>query len=285
MPAPETPAVPLTATPSTHPPRKRTFYFDGWRGVAIVAMTTYLKQRPILRHSVVAAGGAALIGCAIAVSSTKYFVVFIFASFPTFVFWLGGLLAGDEFEIEYGSGSAETKQRIEAEVRVEKAAGKASPQERLDLDAKRLSEYYVINQAQAKSGFRWAIIVMLVGLATIIGGVWLFYLRGPSPNMPLTALSISAGIITDAISGLFLYLNNTTQQLSLRYYDRLVRTQQLSLSIRLSERHETEADRVSTRNKIIDQLLLMAGQPDVASHSSASASANGGRERTPEQAG
>src|SRR5690349_11969523 len=79
--------------------------------------------------------------------------------------WLA-VISGPSFYVYIREARA-TDERIEAEEKF-----KASPDTyaALDLDAKRLNEYYTINQSQARSSFRWAIFSMVVGLGTIIAG-------------------------------------------------------------------------------------------------------------------
>jgi hypothetical protein len=172
---------------------------------------------------------------------------------------------GSSKEVDLYIGEPEeVVERREVEERL-KIQGTANPYEFLDLDSKRLSEYYVINQNQARSGFRWAIAVMLLGFGTVIGGVWIFYLRTESQDRTLTGLSVVAGLLTDLIAATFLYLNNNTQKLALYYYGRLASLQNLALSIRLADAHEDAAAKAAARNRIIDRLLELASAGDVAS--------------------
>lgn len=229
--------------------------------MVLIALTTYLKRRPAARTLVVILGGLALLASPVLWWTSSSFLWF-WLTVPMVVFWLGGLMASDEFEIDLPAAK-ETRQREAAEARVETAPRPATPEEMLELNAKRLSEYYVINQAQVRSGFRWAILVMLGGFATLVTGVSLFYFRAENPNNLLTGLSVAAGIVTDLVGGLFLYLNAQTQQLSLWYADRLGKTQQVMLAIRLVDSHEDAADRAKARDRVIDNLLRAAAQPDL----------------------
>lgn len=150
--------------------------------------------------------------------------------------------------------SPEIEERREAE---EQIGTSKDPYATLELDSKRLNEYYAINQAQAKGSFRWAVFAMFCGLATIIGGIWLFYLRTAVPDTFMASLSTAAGLVINAVSGLYLYLHNRTQQRSLLYYGQLVRLQQLGLSIRLAESHDDAPERAKARNRVIDEILAI----------------------------
>lgn len=157
---------------------------------------------------------------------------------------------GTSNEVEFYIGEPdEVVERRETEERL-KVQGEVSPYEFLELDSKRLSEYYAINQKQTPAGFRWALIVMLLGFAAVVAGIWLFYLNSDRPDRTLTGLSVAVGLVTDFIAATFIYLNNNTQKLALYYYGRLASLQNLTLSIRIAETQEEAADRAAARNKI-----------------------------------
>jgi hypothetical protein len=96
---------------------------------------------------------------------------------------------------------------------------------------------------------------MLCGLVTIVAGIWFFYFRSETPDTFMASLSTAAGMIVNVISGIFLYLHNRTQRRALFYYGGLLRLQQIGLTIRLSETHEDDKERASSRNRIIEELL------------------------------
>jgi hypothetical protein len=125
----------------------------------------------------------------------------------------------------------------------------------LKLDLTKLNEYYVINQSQARSSFRWAVFSMLLGFGTIISGIWLFYFRGGQPDTFMASLSTAAGCVVNLVSALFLYLHSKIQAHALHYYDQLSRLQNLLIAIRIVEAHEDPAARQDSRNVIIRELV------------------------------
>ncbi|MCI5221119.1 MAG: hypothetical protein D3924_00190 [Candidatus Electrothrix sp. AR4] len=175
---------------------------------------------------------------------------------PTLIFGfaltLVSILSGKNFNIHIGE-PREVEEREKAE---EELKDKSDPYSSLDLDSKRLSEYYAINQKQARGSFRWAVTAMLVGLLTIVAGVWIFYL-GDKPDTFLTSLSTAGGIVVNCISVLYLYLHNRTQKRALFYYGQLVRLQQLGFAMRIAESHHEEKDKSSAKNQIITQILAI----------------------------
>jgi len=172
-------------------------------------------------------------------------------------FITGGLLlwmavvSGSNFRVYIREDQA-TRERITAEEQFENSP---NPSAALELDTKRLNEYYTINQGQARSSFRWAVFAMLSGLGTIIAGIWFFYLRQGLQDTFMTSLSTAAGLVVNAISGLFLYMHNKTKEQSVYYYDRLVRLQHISIAIQLAGTHGSEKAREDSTNKVIEYLL------------------------------
>lgn len=163
------------------------------------------------------------------------------------------VVAGREFEVTFPAQDA-AKEREKAE---EELKDSKDPNDVLTLDFKRLNEYYIINQNQAKSSFRWAVFAMLFGLTTIIAGIWLFYFKRDVPDTFMASLSTAAGLVVNVVSGLFLYLHHKTQERSLHYYRQLSRVQNIALAMKLAESQPNEDAKAESRNKVIDQLLKL----------------------------
>lgn len=102
---------------------------------------------------------------------------------------------------------------------------------------------------------------MIVGFATIIAGVWLFYFRPNQPDKFMATVSAATGCIINAISGLFLQLHSKTQDRALRYYEPLARLQRLSLAMRLVEAHTDAGEKTQARNLVIEELLTSSRSP------------------------
>jgi hypothetical protein len=164
--------------------------------------------------------------------------------------WIAAV-SGPDFQLVFPVAQASNERRL-AEKEFEESN---TPEDALKVDLKRLNEYYVINQAQARSSFRWAVFSMFVGFGTIIVGVWLFYFRSTQPDKFMAGLSTAAGCIVNLISGLFLYLHSKTQDRSLLYYEQLARLQKVSIAIRLVEAHWDPAKQTEARDLVIRELL------------------------------
>lgn len=171
---------------------------------------------------------------------------------------MAAILSAKQFEISVGDAPAEEMRRAAVEERraaEEHVKQSPSPYASLELETARINEYYTINQAQARGSFRWAVFAMFCGLATIVAGIWIFYLRQDKPDTFLTSLTTAAGIVVNAISGLYIYLHNRTQKRSLFYYGQLGRLQVIGIAIRVAETHDEAEAKKAARDKIIDQLL------------------------------
>ena len=97
---------------------------------------------------------------------------------------MSAILSAKQFEITIGDAPAEELRRAAVEERrvaEEHAKESPSPYSSLELETARINEYYTINQAQARGSFRWAVFAMFCGLATIVSGIWIFYLRQQTP--------------------------------------------------------------------------------------------------------
>ena len=230
----------------------------------LAALTGFLKSYPILRGLIAGLGLIVSVGGALLffAGSFDFWVGLIEIKMhksdgPFFsLFGIGlillAFLATDKFTLYIGN-SIEAEERERAE---EVAGDSPDPFSSLVLAQKRLNEYYAINQSQARGSFRWAVFAMFIGLSTIVAGVWIFYLN-ETPNTFLTSLSTAAGVVVNAISGLYLYLHNRTQRRALFYYNQLVRIQNLGLAIRLAESHEDQADKTAAKNRVIEDILTV----------------------------
>lgn len=128
----------------------------------------------------------------------------------------------------------------------------------MNVDLKRLNEYYLINQSQARSSFRWAVISMCIGLGTIIAGIWMFYFRENQHDSFMTGLSTAAGCVVNIVSVLFLSLHSKTQDRSLYYYQQLAAMQKLFLAIRLLDAVPELGEKKTARDMVIKELLAMS---------------------------
>lgn len=250
----------ITATQTEGGPRYDIRLSGSLINLLIVGIVTYLRDRWFVRPFVGALGTIGLLVGGFLFLFSPFIAFHDSAralSTPMIAAGFGLLmsviLSGSRFNLFLGE-PPEVAERKEAE---ETLGQSRDPYASLELDSKRLNEYYVINQSQARGSFRWAVFAMFCGLTTIVTGVWIFYLREGTPDTFLTSLSTAAGVVINVISGLYLYLHNKTQRRSLYYYGQLVRLQQLGLAIRLAESHDAIEDKAAAKNRVIDDILAI----------------------------
>lgn len=231
--------------------------------VLFVSFVGAQKDHRAFRWLVIAAGATVLVlGFAMFIVDPVLAKHFQYSYPPTtsawiilfgFVLSLSAALSGSRYNL-FVAGPPESEARQEAESHL---ALSKDPYAVLDVDSKRLSEYYAINQSQARASFRWAVVAMLTGLVTIVAGFWIYYFRAGSQEIFLTTLTTCAGVLSNFVSGMYLYLHNKTQSRSLSYYGQLVRLQQLGLAIRLAESHKDAAQAAAAKDTVIRELLAL----------------------------
>lgn len=123
----------------------------------------------------------------------------------------------------------------------------------VQLGLNQLEEYYTINKGQARNSFRFSILAVVAGLGTVLGGVWLFYLK--KLDAPFAAVSAMAGIVLQFIGGAGFYLyNKSIEQLS-HFHDRLIRMQETMLAVALCEQIKDDNRRESLKERMVLELV------------------------------
>lgn len=138
----------------------------------------------------------------------------------------------------------------------ERLADKPKPDilDTIQLSLNQLNEYYTINKSQARNSFTFSVFAIIVGLATLVGGIWLFYLR-EVPRVELTAITSIAGVLIQFIGGAYFYLyRRSLEQLNF-FFAQLVKMQDTMLSVKLCEQIQPPERQVELREKIILTLL------------------------------
>ena len=124
----------------------------------------------------------------------------------------------------------------------------------IQLSLNQLTEYYAINKSQARSSFSFSVFAVIVGLATLIGGIWFFYLT-EKQNIQLAAISGIAGALIQFIGGAYFYLYRRSLDQLNYFFNQLVKMQDTMLSIRLCEQIASEEKKNELREKVILTLL------------------------------
>lgn len=235
-------------------PPRWTHTLSGGFAIENYGVIEYLRVHPFFRRIVGFLGILACIGAAVAAGGFKI-PGFSIAVMPLMIVgpWLiyVATLSGKHFQVIFPPiKAAEEREKAEKQYEESKTIDDA-----LKLDFTKLNEYYVINQNQARSSFRWAIFSMILGFGTIISGIWLFYFHKDHPDIIMTSLSTAAGCIVNLVSALFLHLHSKIQAHSLHYFNQLSKLQNLSIAIRLVDEHQDQTAKQEARNLVIRELI------------------------------
>jgi len=172
------------------------------------------------------------------------------------------LLSYTSFEISKDGVERELVQlRIERdEIRQRLAEGRSEEDKKeenvfgtIQLSLNQITEYYTINKSQARNSFRFSVFAIVAGLATLIGGIWLFYL-GETPDTELTIITGISGVLIEFIGGAYFYLyNKSLKQLNF-FYEKLVKMQDTMLAIQLTESMSEEKE-AELKERLIEKLM------------------------------
>jgi hypothetical protein len=124
----------------------------------------------------------------------------------------------------------------------------------IQLSLNQLSEYYTINKSQARNSFRFSVFAVVVGLITLISGIWYFYL-GDQQNIQMTVISGISCVLIEFIGGAYFYLyRKSLEQLNF-FFGQLIRMQDTMLSVRLCDQVVPDELKNSLKEKVILTLL------------------------------
>lgn len=230
--------------------------------IALFGVIEFVRTRPVLRIILAALG----IGIAAAGVATFFVSRGSSSSFPktTGLFEFGGIaiaatsclwaatVSGPRFKLVLSFEPEKAKEELrEAEEEFEDSN---EPEDALKVDLARLNEYYIMNQSQVRSSFRWAKFSMVVGFITIIAGIWLFYFRAVQPDKFMAGISTAAGCVVNLVSGLFFYLCFKMQERATSYYEQLSQLQKLYVAIRMVDSYEP-SEQTRARDLVLQELL------------------------------
>jgi hypothetical protein len=240
--------------PKNQPEYTVTLGGDQW-AVATFGIVEFLRLHPIFRIVFTILAVVVAIGSLASISGVKFMAATFFGSFTLIIltpwmFWVA-TVSGSRFRLVFAPAKAQEERR-EAEKQFESSK---APEDALQVDLARLNEYYVMNQSQVRSSFRWAKFSMIIGFGTIIGGIWLFYFRTVQPDKFMAGVSTAAGCVVSLISSLFFYLCTKTQERSTLYYAQLSRLQKLYVAIRLVDSYKEPSKQSDARDQVLQELL------------------------------
>lgn len=123
----------------------------------------------------------------------------------------------------------------------------------IQLSLNQLNEYYSINKDQARSSFKFSIFSIVIGLITIITGIWLYYLD--IKNIEISYISTISGIISEFIGGAYFFMYKKSSEQVNFFFGQLIKIQDTMLSINLADNINDKTKKVEIHEKIIISLL------------------------------
>ena len=123
----------------------------------------------------------------------------------------------------------------------------------IQLSLNQLNEYYTINKSQAKSSFRFSIFSIVLGLITILTGIWMIYFG--NSNIQTTFITGVSGIILEFIGGAYFFMYKKSIEQVNFFFAQLIKIQDTMLAINLTKNIPKEEKQIETTEKIIMSLL------------------------------
>jgi len=123
----------------------------------------------------------------------------------------------------------------------------------IQLSLNQLNEYYTINKNQAKSSFRFSVFAIVIGLITILTGIWLQYLD--VAKIEITYVTAISGLILEFIGGAYFFMYKKSLEQVNFFFGQLIKIQDTMLSINLANNIENADTKTEMNEKIISSLL------------------------------
>lgn len=123
----------------------------------------------------------------------------------------------------------------------------------IQLSLNQLNEYYTINKNQAKSSFRFSVFSIVIGLLTILTGIWLHYLG--VAKIEISYITAISGLILEFIGGAYFFMYKKSLEQVNFFFGQLIKIQDTMLSINLANNIENSERKTEMNEKIIVSLL------------------------------
>ncbi|MGH0950692.1 TRADD-N-associated membrane domain-containing protein [Bacillus mycoides] len=122
----------------------------------------------------------------------------------------------------------------------------------IQLNLNQTTEYYTINKSQAKQSFRASIFAIVIGLITLVVGIWFMFSK---ENITMATISAISSVLLEAIGGMYFYVyKKSLEQLNF-FYDKLEKTQDTMVAIELTNNISDDAKKMELQEKVILNLI------------------------------
>jgi hypothetical protein len=123
----------------------------------------------------------------------------------------------------------------------------------IQLSLNQLNEYYTINKGQARSSFQFSIFSIVIGLITILTGIWIVYI-GHS-GIQVAFISGASGLLLEFIGGAYFFMYKKSLEQVNFFFVQLIKIQDTMLAINLAKNIVNEPKKEEMHEKIISSLL------------------------------
>lgn len=176
------------------------------------------------------------------VASPGMVILFLYGSYM-------GMKATDKIEVQL------ERLRRERIVITEKIEKEKEPDifQTIQLSLNQLNEYYTINKGQARSSFRFSIFSIIVGLVTILAGIWIVYFG--NARIQLAFISGVSGLLLEFIGGAYFFMYKKSLEQVNFFFGQLIKIQDTMLAINLAKNITDDTKNIEMYEKIITSLL------------------------------
>ncbi|MGG1339032.1 hypothetical protein GH892_03020 [Bacillus thuringiensis] len=183
----------------------------------------------------------------------------IFISLCSFAIFSASLLAFSKEPINFKNPLdieleklSEEREQLKAKVQGEDIKVKNNVFNTIQLNLNQTTEYYTINKSQAKQSFRASIFAIVIGLITLVVGIWFMFYK---ENITMATISAISSVLLEAIGGMYFYVyRKSLEQLNF-FYDKLERTQDTMVAIELTNNISDDAKKMELQEKVILNLI------------------------------
>lgn len=123
----------------------------------------------------------------------------------------------------------------------------------IQLSLNQLNEYYTINKNQARSSFQFSLFSIVVGLVTLLTGIWLNYLK--LANIELTYITGICGVILEFIGGAYFFMYKKSLEQVNFFFGQLIKIQDTMLAINLVDNVDDKTKKIEMTERIVISLL------------------------------
>ncbi|WP_437261301.1 TRADD-N-associated membrane domain-containing protein [Bacillus thuringiensis] len=183
----------------------------------------------------------------------------IFISLCSFAIFSASLLAFSKEPINFKNPLdieleklSEEREQLKAKVQDKDIKVKNNVFNTIQLNLNQTTEYYTINKSQAKQSFRASIFAIIIGLTTLVVGIWFMFYK---ENITMATISAISSVLLEAIGGMYFYVyKKSLEQLNF-FYDKLEKTQDTMVAIELTNNISDDAKKMELQEKVILNLI------------------------------